>query len=148
MAFSLNKIQLIGNLGGDAEHRFTTNNTAVTSFSVATTNSYKGKDGNWVNETTWHNVVAYGLSEYYKDTLKKGKKFYVEGRLTKRDYTDKEGIKRYVTEVIADRFNGLIPLEARDGGEAQMSSSSSSSSPQPNASVDTIDTSSADDLPF
>ena len=146
MAFSLNKIQLIGNLGGDAENRFTTNNVSVTSFSVATTNSYRSKDGNWVNETTWHNVVAYGLSDFFKDSLKKGRKFYVEGRLTKRDYTDKEGIKRYVTEVVADRYNGIIPLEAKDTGESQMSSAGSS--PQPNSSVDTISSSPDDDLPF
>ncbi len=66
MAFSLNKIMLIGNLGQDAEHRFTTNNTEVSSFSIATTNSYKGRDGNWVNETTWHNVVLFGASDYLK----------------------------------------------------------------------------------
>ncbi|MBI1939575.1 MAG: single-stranded DNA-binding protein [Ignavibacteriales bacterium] len=117
MAFSLNKIMLIGNLGGDAENRFTTTNISVTSFSLATTRSYKGKDGNWVNETTWHNVVAYSLPDFFKDALKKGKKFYVEGRISKRDYTDKEGIKRYITEVISER---LIPLEGREtsGGES------------------------------
>jgi single-strand DNA-binding protein len=111
MAFSLNKIMLIGNLGRDAENRFTTNNLSVTNFTLATTNSYKGKDGNWVEETTWHNVVAYNLTDFMKEALKKGKKVYVEGRLTKRDYTDKEGIKRYVTEVRSDR---IIPLEAGD----------------------------------
>jgi single-strand DNA-binding protein len=136
---------LIGNLGGDAEHRFTTNNVSVTSFSLATTNSYRSKDGNWVNETTWHNVVAYGLSDFFKDSLKKGKKFYVEGRLTKRDYTDKDGIKRYVTEVVADRYNGLIPLEARDTGENQMNSGSDSVQ---ESSAENISTSQDDDLPF
>lgn len=114
MAFSLNKVMLIGNLGNDAETRFTTSNLAITSFSVATTNSYKGKDGNWVNETTWHNVVSFGLPDFYKEGLKKGKKFYVEGRISKRDYTDKEGIKRYVTEIISEK---LIPLEGRDSGQ-------------------------------
>ncbi len=103
MALSLNKIMLIGNLGNDAETRFTTSNLSITSFSLATTNSYKGKDGNWVNETTWHNIVSFNISDYFKDSLKKGKKFYVEGRLTKRDYTDKEGIKRYITEVVSER---------------------------------------------
>ncbi len=108
MAFSLNKIMLIGNLGRDAETRFTTNNVSVTSFSMATTFSYKGKDGNYVNETTWHNCVGFNLSDFYKDNLKKGKKFYIEGRLTKRDYTDKENIKRYSTDVVIDK---IIPLE-------------------------------------
>jgi single-strand DNA-binding protein len=99
---------LIGNLGRDAETRFTTTNVSVTTFTLATTNSYKGKDGNWTNETTWHNIVGYNLSDYFKENLKKGKKFYVEGRLNKRDYTDKDGIKRYSTEVVAER---IIPLE-------------------------------------
>jgi len=114
MAFSLNKIMLIGNLGRDAETRFTTNNVSVSSFTLATTNSYKGKDGNWVNETTWHNIVAFNLSDYFKENLKKGRKFYVEGRLTKRDYTDKDGIKRYATDVVSEK---LIPLEASGSGE-------------------------------
>jgi len=113
MAFSLNKIMLIGNLGKDSETRFTPNNNSVTSFTLATTNSYKGKDGNWVEETTWHNVVAWSLSDYMQNALKKGAKFYVEGRLTKRDYTDKDGIKRYATEVVSEK---LIPLDSRGGG--------------------------------
>jgi single-strand DNA-binding protein len=108
MAFSLNRVMLIGNLGRDAETRFTANNLSVTSFSMATSHRYKGKDGNWVDETTWHNVVSFNLSDWFKENLKKGKKFYVEGRLSKRDYTDKDGVKRYTTEVITDR---IIPLE-------------------------------------
>jgi len=142
MAFSLNKIMLIGNLGGDAENRFTTNNVSVTSFNLATTSSYKNKDGNWVNDTTWHNVVAYGLSDFYKDALKKGKKFYIEGRILKRDYTDKDGIKRYVTEVVADKFSGIIPLEGREGG-------GSDSGVQNTESIqDTPAASDDNDLPF
>ena len=109
MAFSLNKVMLIGNLGRDAETRFTTNNLSVTNFTLATSNSYKGKDGNWVNETTWHNIVSFNLSDYMKENLKKGRKFYVEGRISKRDYTDKEGVKRYSTEVVSER---LIPLDS------------------------------------
>ncbi len=109
MAFSLNRIMLIGNLGRDAETRFTNNNVSVTNFSLATTHSYKGKDGEWVNETTWHNITGFNLSDFFKENLKKGKKFYVEGRLTKREYTDKEGIKRYSTDVYTDK---LIPLES------------------------------------
>ncbi len=109
MAFSLNKIMLIGNIGKDAETRFTTNNVSITTFTLATTHSFKGKDGNWVNETTWHNIKSFSLSDYFKENLKKGRKIYVEGRLTKREYTDKEGIKRYMTEVLSER---IIPLEA------------------------------------
>jgi len=80
MAFSLNKIMLIGNLGRDVETRFTTaNNVSISSFSIATTHSYKGKDGNWVNETTWHNVTVFNLSDFMKENLKKGRKVFVEG---------------------------------------------------------------------
>ncbi|OGU56290.1 MAG: single-stranded DNA-binding protein [Ignavibacteria bacterium RBG_13_36_8] len=138
MAFSLNKIMLIGNLGNDAETRFTTNNVAVTTYSLATTNSYKGKDGNWVNETTWHNIVSFNLSDFFKENLKKGKKIYVEGRLSKRDYNDKEGIKRYVTEVVSEK---LILLDSRETTES--STSVEGSAP------DKIDSSvEDDDLPF
>jgi single-strand DNA-binding protein len=135
---------LIGNLGQDAEHRFTTSNVSVTTFSLATTNGYKGKDGNWVNETTWHNIVAYGLSDFYKDALKKGRKLYVEGRLNKRDYTNKDGIKVYVTEVIAERFNGIILLEGKDGGDNQGNSDSGYQS----GPAENIESDSDNDLPF
>jgi len=141
MAFSLNKVMLIGNLGQDAEHRFTTNNTEVSTFSIATSNSYKGKDGNWVNETTWHNVVLFAASEYLKGNLKKGRKFYVEGRISKRDYENKDGQKVYVTEIIGDKFS-IIPLDGSDSGSNQ--SNNNFSKPE------TIDTSAPedDDLPF
>ena len=108
MAFSLNKIQLIGTLGRDAEHRFTTNNTEVTSFSIATNHTFK-KDDKWEDETTWHNCVMFGASDFLKSNLKKGKKFFVEGRLAKRTYENKEGQKVYITEVVVDKFN-IIPL--------------------------------------
>lgn len=114
MAYSLNKIMLIGRLGKDAETRFASNNNAVTSFGLATDHSYKGKDGNWVNETTWHNIVVWNQSDAMRDALKKGKLFYVEGRLVKREYTDKDGNKRNTTEVNADK---LIPLSPKEGGE-------------------------------
>ncbi len=139
MAFSLNKIMLIGNLGKDAETRFTTTNVSVTTFTMATTSSYKGKDGNWINETTWHNIVGYNLSDYFKENLKKGKKFYIEGRLNKRDYTDKEGIKRYSTEVVAER---IIPLEPSESSKESVPSSAGESA-EPEMKVDENS-----DLPF
>ncbi len=140
MAFSLNRIMLIGNLGRDAETRFTTTNVSVTTFTMATTNSYKGKDGNWTNETTWHNIVGYNLSDYFKENLKKGKKFYVEGRLNKRDYTDKDGIKRYSTEVVAEK---IIPLESGGEGSKDSVPSAVSESSEPDIKVDDNN-----DLPF
>ena len=140
MAFSLNKIMLIGNLGRDAETRFTTNNAAITTFSIATTYGYKGKDGNWVNDTTWHNVVSFNLPDFYKEALKKGKKFYVEGRLSKRDYTDKDGQKKYITEVVSEK---LIPLEGRDSGSGESEYSRGSFENAPDASSPEDE-----DLPF
>ena len=139
MAFSLNKIMLIGHLGKDCETRFTTGNTSVTNFTLATTHSYKDKSGNWKDETTWHNVVSFSLSDYMKENLKKGKKFYVEGRLTKRDYTDKDGNKKYFTEVISER---LLPLETGVG-----SSSDEEKIAGTDASPD-ITPENNDDLPF
>lgn len=136
MAFSLNRIMLIGRLGRDAETRFTTNNVSVTNFTLATDYRYKGKNGDWVNETTWHNVVSFNLSDYFKENLKKGRKFYVEGRLSKRDYTDKDGIKRYNTEVISEK---LIPLEPSSETSAGEDEESQSAAPSNNEN---------DDLPF
>ena len=142
MAFSLNKIMLIGNIGRDVETRFTTNNVSISNFSLATTYSYKGKDGNWVNETTWHNITVFNMSDYMKEQLKKGKKVYVEGRLTKRDYTDKDGVKRYSTDVISER---IIPLEstASEGGNADAEEFSSNNTINEPPQVDNND-----DLPF
>jgi single-strand DNA-binding protein len=140
MAFSLNRVQLIGNLGRDAETRFTNNNLGITSFSVATSYSYKGKDGNWVDGTTWHNITAFNLSDYYKDNLKKGKKVYVEGRLSKKEYTDKEGIKRYSTDVILDK---LIVLDSSEGGFNKGGGERNLPDAEPEIQVDDND-----DLPF
>lgn len=138
MAFSLNKIMIIGNLGQDAEHRFTNNNISVSSYSVATTHSYKGKDENWVNETTWHNVVSFGLSDFFKEGLKKGKKVYVEGRLSKRSYQDKEGNTKYVTEIVSEK---LILLESKSDSSDQSDFTNAKSSPDSSEVTD-------DDLPF
>ncbi|QQS37979.1 MAG: single-stranded DNA-binding protein [Ignavibacteriales bacterium] len=138
MAFSLNRIMLIGNLGRDAETRFTTTNVSVTSFSMATTHSFKNKEGNWQNETTWHNIVSFSLSDYFKENLKKGKKLYVEGRLSKRDYTDKENIKRFAVEVIAEK---IILL---DGGLSDSSGDQTDFAPADNVK----DVQDNDDLPF
>ena len=141
MAFSLNKIMLIGNLGKDAETRFTTNNLSITTFSLATTRSFKDKEGSWQNETTWHNLVGYNLSDYYKDNLKKGKKFYIEGRISKRDYIDKEDIKRYVTDTIVEK---LIPLDSTAASSGNTDSSSDKVS-EPQVDISKEDN---DDLTF
>ncbi|HCY77571.1 MAG TPA: single-stranded DNA-binding protein [Ignavibacteriales bacterium] len=141
MAFSLNKIMLIGNLGRDVETRFTSGNVSISSFSMATTNGYKGKDGNWVNETTWHNITVFNMSDFMKENLKKGRKVYVEGRLTKREYTDKEGIKRYSTDVISEK---IIPLET--SGDNSNNSENVGMESSAEGEMPPVD--SNDDLPF
>lgn len=142
MAFSLNKVMLIGHLGKDSETRFTTseNNVSVTNFSLATNFSYKNKNGEWTDETTWHNVVAFNISDFIKENLKKGKKVYVEGRLVKRDYTDKDNIKRYVTEVRAER---IIPLDS-NADAVKEADVDATSTQEPEIS----ESSEPDDLPF
>ncbi|MCK9280325.1 MAG: single-stranded DNA-binding protein [Melioribacteraceae bacterium] len=145
MAFSLNKMMLIGNLGQDAENKFTTTNVSVTTYSVATNNSYKGKDGQWVNEVTWHNVVSYNLPEFLKEGLKKGKKVYVEGRLSKRKYKNKQDQEIHVTEVISEK---VIPLDSKDSGyntDSDRETNSGSNNYEPDVNDNSSDT---DDLPF
>ncbi len=113
MARSVNKVILIGNLGKDAETRFTPQGVSVTSFSVATTRRWKDQQtGDWKDETNWSNVVLW-RQENVANYLTKGKQVYVEGRLQTRSYDDKDGNKRYVTEVVADE---VILLGGRDGG--------------------------------
>jgi len=116
MAFSINKITLLGNLGKDAEHKMSTNNNRISTFGLATTRSYKTKDDKYTDETTWHNCVAYSLSDFYVNLLKKGAKFYVDGRVSKRNYVDKEGVTKYINEVVVDK---LIPLDSTNKNNAE-----------------------------
>ena len=102
MARSVNKVILIGNLGRDAETKFTAGGTSVTRFSVATTRSWKDQQTNeWKEETNWTNVIVW-RQENLSNYLTKGKQVYVEGRLQTRSYQDQDGVKRYVTEIVAD----------------------------------------------
>ena len=104
----LNKIQIIGRLGQDPETRSTQNNTTVTNLSVATSERYKNKQGEQVETTEWHRVTAWDrLGEICRDYLKKGSLVYIEGKVQTRDYEDKDGVKRYVTEVIAREMKML-----------------------------------------
>lgn len=102
--FTLNKAILIGNIAKDAENRTTGQNLNITNFSLATSHSYKGKDGEYVNETTWHNIVSFNLSEFKKAKLVKGAKVAVEGRITQNNFTDKAGVKRYNIYIVADNI--------------------------------------------
>ena len=99
---SVNKVILLGNLGRDAETKFTPNGAARTTFSIATSRRWKDQQtGEWREETDWHNIVLW-RQENLANYLTKGKQVYVEGRLQTRNYEDKDGKKVYMTEVVAD----------------------------------------------
>ena len=106
---SLNKVQLIGNLGRDPEVRYTPSGTAVANVSIATSRQWKNKDtGEKTEEVEWHRVVFYDrLAEIAGEWLKKGKPVYVEGRLKTRKWQDKEGKDQYTTEIIAEQMQML-----------------------------------------
>ncbi|HWC96411.1 MAG TPA: single-stranded DNA-binding protein [Candidatus Sulfopaludibacter sp.] len=112
---SVNKVILLGNLGKDAETKFTPSGVARSTFSIATSRRWKDQSsGEWKEETDWHNIVLW-RSENLSTYLLKGKKVYVEGRLQTRSWDDKDGQKKYMTEVVADE---LILLGGRgdEGG--------------------------------
>lgn len=105
---SLNKVMLLGNLTSDPEVKTAKNGRAVTTFSLATNRGWKNKKGEVVAETDFHRVVAFGkLGEIVGKFLLKGRPVLVSGRLSNRSYINKEGDKRYITEVVIDDFNFL-----------------------------------------
>lgn len=105
---SVNKVIVLGNLGKDPEVRHLPNGDAVCNFSLATTESWKDKDGNKQDKTEWHNVVIFRkLAEIAGEYLKKGRPVYIEGRLQTRKWQDKEGKDRYTTEIVADQMQML-----------------------------------------
>jgi single-strand DNA-binding protein len=109
----VNKVILIGNLGRDPELRYLEGNIARLSFSLATTEVYKDKAGNRVDHTEWHNVVLWrNLAENAEKLLKKGTQVYIEGKLQTRQWNDKEGQKKSVTEIVGENF---VVLQRRDG---------------------------------
>jgi single-strand DNA-binding protein len=135
MSRSLNQVSLIGFVGQDPELRYTATGTAVTAFSIATNEAWKDADGNPKEKTEWHNVVAWRkLAEIIGEYVKKGSKLYVQGKLTHRSYDDKNGIKRYTTEVVIDK---LLMLDSKQGGTKP---------PEPEEAQAPPDK--ADDLPF
>lgn len=104
----VNKVILIGNLGKDPEVRHLENGKAVVNFSIATSESYKNKAGERVTNTEWHNVVLWTpLAEIAEKYLKKGNQVYIEGKLTSRSYQDKEGVTKYITEVVGRQLTLL-----------------------------------------
>lgn len=104
----INKVTLIGFLGKDPEIRATESGVKVCTFSVATNETYKDKNDQWQTLTEWHNIVAWRfLAEKAERELKKGSFVYIEGKITYKKYTDKEGIERYTSEIVANTLNSL-----------------------------------------
>ncbi|HEY6916722.1 MAG TPA: single-stranded DNA-binding protein [Allosphingosinicella sp.] len=119
MAGSVNKVILIGNLGQDPESRSLNNGGEVVNLSVATTESWKDRDGQRQDRTEWHRVVIFNenLGKVAKSYLRKGSKVYLEGQLQTRKWQDQNGQDRYSTEVVLQRFRGeLVLLDSRGGG--------------------------------
>ncbi|TAK66510.1 MAG: single-stranded DNA-binding protein [Bacteroidetes bacterium] len=143
---SLNKVTLIGHLGKDPELSYTASGIAVAKFSMATSERWKDDGGNLQERTEWHNIVAWRkLAEICGQYLKKGSKVYLEGRLQTRNWDDKNtGIKRYITEIIAD---DLIMLDSKGGG-GSADAGGGESSYEPPPPIDTGSGQVKDDLPF
>lgn len=136
----VNKVILIGNLGKDPEVRHLENGAAVANFPIATTESYKDKNGNRQDQTEWHNIVLWrGLAEIAEKYLRKGNQIYIEGKLRSRSWEDKEGNTRYITEVVGDNMTML-------GGRPSDQSNTPSNDNNKETNIPQEDES--DDLPF
>ena len=126
----LNKIMLIGNLGRDPELQVTPDGTPVTKFSLAVSRSYKSRTGEQKDETEWFNIIAWRqLAETCEKYLHKGSKVYVEGRLSQRKYTDREGAQRTSIDVTITEMEMLTPKSASSGSEGYNAGSSDSGDP-------------------
>src|SRR3954470_18931183 len=115
---SVNKVIIVGNLGRDPETRYMPNGDAVTNVAIATTESWKDKNTGEKKELTeWHRVTFYRkLAEIAGEYLKKGRSVYVEGRLQTRKWTDKDGVEKYTTEIVANEMQMLGSREGMGGG--------------------------------
>ncbi|MCB0727540.1 MAG: single-stranded DNA-binding protein [Ignavibacteriae bacterium] len=140
MSYGLNKVMLIGHLGKDPEMSYTPSGIAVCKFSLATNESYKGEDGNLVERTEWHNIVAWRkLGEICSTYLKKGSKIYAEGKIQTETY-EKEGKKNYFTKIV---LSDMVMLDNKGGGKSPEMSTAS------NGEAEVVsDKSNENDLPF
>ena len=142
----VNKVILVGNLGKDPEVRHLENGRAVANFSIATSESYKNKQGEKVTTTEWHNVVLWSpIAEIAEKYLKKGNQVYIEGKLTTRSWDDQDGNKKYTTEVVGNNLTMLGSKSDNEGGGGGSSYAPSQSSSNEVSSIPEDD---SDDLPF
>jgi len=141
---SANLAILVGNLGRDPELTYTQSGSACARFSIATSERYRDRNEEWQERTTWHNIVAWGRqAEVAKEYLSKGSPVYIEGRIDNRSYDDRDGNKRYVSEVVVRRLQLLGSRQGGGGGGSQ----DFNQSPPPGDDFPT-ESSQDDDLPF
>lgn len=151
MAGSLNKVQIIGNLGKDPEIRYTGDNRAIANLTIATSENWTDKSGSRQERTEWHRVVVFGkLAETIEKYLKKGDSVYFEGKLQTRKWQGSDGQDRYTTEVVVDMGGKMVMLGANTGAsmasapEDYSQDSSSSMSQAPMSEESAFD----DEIPF
>ena len=149
----VNKVILVGNLGKDPEIQNLDNNVSLARFTLATNDSYKDKDGNRVDQTEWHSIVAWrGLAKIAEDYLKKGSRIYLEGKIRTRSWEDKQsGEKKYMTEIVADNFI-MLDRKGEDVSSASYSAPAAKNAPRQEPSApqaeETAPQTQGDDLPF
>lgn len=143
----VNRVMLIGNLGKDPDVQYLEGNIAVAKFPLATTETYKDRAGKLISQTEWHTVVLWrGLAELAQKYLHKGSLIYVEGRLRTRSWDDREGNKKFATEVVGDN---LIMLDKRNDGSAGYHSATGDAGEHfPGADIPPIGDEPAEGLPF
>lgn len=141
----INKVILVGHLGKDPEVRHLEGNVTVASFPLATSETYS-KDGKRVEQTEWHNIVMWrGLADVAAKYLQKGKLVYIEGKLRTRSYEDREGIRRYATEIVAENFT---MLGRKSDFELQGNVSPTTNKPASDMPTVDFNENKEDDLPF
>jgi single-strand DNA-binding protein len=150
---SVNKVILVGNVGKDPEVRHLDTGVAVANFPLATSESYIAKNGEKVTTTEWHNIVLWrGLAEVAEKYVTKGRQLYIEGRIRTRNYDDKDGIKRYITEIYGDTMQMLGSKGDDKSGNSQQNQYPDNSSSNAHTSVaiepEMEESGGDEDLPF
>ena len=144
----VNKVFLLGRLGKDPQIKTFSNENVIAEFTLATTEVYKDREGKWVEVTDWHNIKlpSKGMAERAEKVLRKGSMVHIEGKIKTRSYDDKDGNKRYITEIVAENFRVLDKREnSSNDGNAQSHTQAGSGAP---ASSNDAASTFEDDLPF
>ncbi len=127
---SINKVILVGNVGKDPVIRYFDKGVAKATFPLATSETYTNQQGETITSTEWHNIVLWrALAEVAEKTIKKGSQVYIIGKIKTRSYVDKDGVNKYITEILADT---LLPLEKKQSAQGTGSASGSAITPQKN----------------